>query len=238
MDKIKIIMLVLLLAASCLAGGVLAWKAKKKMCLKKIREQELEIERMKKQKSHEAYQGLLKNMEMLAGQQAPPLQETRWRAKGDEQEIKELPPDCEKCFEKVKREVVVKDDKRGWWEYRDPDVLDDEPGEMELKPKLFADTSLPSSKSGGTLTNERERGEAIEKRLRRQDRPGVFFAKPETSLKVATGLHAYEIELAYSPLRLEGNKADLSVVVGSRLQMDHHTSELRGDVTAGIEVAW
>ncbi len=239
MDKIKIIMLVGLLAVSCLGGGFVAWKAGENICRQKIKERDLEIERIKRQGSEVALRALQRNLEMISERRAPLKQESSWRSKNDERRLEVLPKDCEECFEKVKREVVVKDEKRGWWEYRDPDVLDDEPGEMELNPKLFADTSLASSKSEGDLIEQKERPQAIGKRASRQlGRTGVFLAEPETSIKAATGLHDYELEIEYSPLRLEGHKADLAVVVGSRLRMDHHTSELRGDVTAGIEVRW
>ncbi|MFO8056093.1 MAG: hypothetical protein R6V10_02205 [bacterium] len=230
MDKIKLFLLLVFLAAACGAGTLAGWKVKERFCHKKIAERDLVIERMKKENSLAAFRRLRSGLEMFTkAVKKEPSQKSSWRAKSSGKELDDAPPDCEKCLAKVKREVVVKDEERGWWVYRDPDVLDEEPGEMELTPKLFADTVPDAPVDTGPLLRKNESPAPAEK---------VWAGKPMTSVKAGTGLHEYQLEIEYSPLRLETRKADLSMVLGSRLTMDHHTSALKGDLTAGIELRW
>ncbi len=240
MDKTKIMIAAVLLAAACLAGGLAGWKAKDSICRQEILDKKLEIERMEKQGYVNSFWRLHKNMELLTGlQKAEPSQQASWRARPDEKELEVPPPDCQKCLEKVKREVVVKDEEHGWWVYRDPDVLDDKPGRMEITGKLFEDTApdLPLPPAPPVRKHEGRTG--LKRRFEKPpEKPVVSLAEPVTSVKAGTGLHEYQLEIEYAPLRLEGTKADISVVLGSRITMDHHTSDLRGDLSAGIELRW
>jgi len=172
--------------------------------------------------------------EALAGQaKTAPLQKAALRERATGRKLTAPPADCERCFRQVRRELELRDQERGWWIYRDPDVLDDEPGVMELTPQLFADLSPPPCHE---LIGDRPG--RIEADRERPGKRGLSLLPPESSLRAGAGLASYELEFRYHPVRLEHERASLLLGAGGRLSLDRLDSTLYGELSLAAELRW
>ncbi|OGP58252.1 MAG: hypothetical protein A2V67_20425 [Deltaproteobacteria bacterium RBG_13_61_14] len=137
-------------------------------------------------------------------------------------------PDCRQCFAQASLEIEVRDEKRGWWIFRDRDVLDREPGELTLTPK-FWEENLPlrgaPEDSAGAVTRAPKFGGAKRWRTEKEIRAGVT-------------LTGYEVGFDFSPLVLSGRKWQARLSLGSRLEFDRFDHSLRGNLAAGLAFRW
>jgi hypothetical protein len=68
--------------------------------------------------------------------------ELKDRKPGERVVVKNIPADCVECFCNHRISVEVHSDK-GWWSYKNEDVLGPNPGELNLTPKFWDDTVGP-----------------------------------------------------------------------------------------------
>ena len=149
------------------------------------------------------------------------------REKSSGRKLSPPPPDCQQCFARAGIEVEVRDKERGWWIFRDRDVLDREPGELTLTPKFWEDVTTEGHRfeTGGTS-------------------PAKIGAKPvsrwktEKEIRAGISLTGYEVGFDFSPLVLSGRKWQARLSLSSRLEFDRLDASLRGNLSAGLAFRW
>lgn len=136
--------------------------------------------------------------------------------------------DCQQCLEQISLGLEVQDEERGWWIFRDPELLDGVPGELTLTPKFWQDNLSARPVSTESAAAAGSRAEFF----------GAKRWRTEKELRLAVNLTGYEAEFAFSPLVLSGRRWQARLSLNSRLEFNRLDSNLRGDLSAGLAFRW
>lgn len=238
--KVKIIIGALIVA---LIGGLglwTGWSISQKICGRASLEKEIALERRERQRAESRALALQHRLAALAeSKQSPPVQKSVWKDRRSGKGSESSPSDCVICLENYRREVEVRDSVHGWWIYRDPDVLDEKPGELELTNRFYNENIVEPA---GRIENQNvpEAGAGKPATLE----PGTMasrswsLAPPEKSIRAGVGLTSYNMEFSYSPLVFQGRRTSVAAGISSNLSLDRADGALFGDVSAGFEVRW
>ncbi len=122
--------LIVVLALSAWVWETMKWK----------RETQLELAESKRKL--EAAQAQVEAVKAELNTATTTITELKARRPGEQVVFLDVPADCQKCFKNHKISIKT-DSGKGWWSYTDPDVLDGQPGELDLTPKFWTDTVGP-----------------------------------------------------------------------------------------------